>query len=86
MQAPSVEEPESPAEEIGNGAEQPAAAMNWDQVVEQNSIAILIGAALIILLLALAARKKRLKARTSSPSSSDAGESTEDTPSKFRRR
>jgi len=86
MQAPSVEEPESPAEEIGNGAEQPAAAMNWDQVVEQNSIAILIGAALIILLLALAARKKRLKARASSPSSSDAGESTEDTPSKFRRR
>jgi LPXTG-motif cell wall-anchored protein len=67
-------------------AEQPKAAMNWDQMVEQNSIAILIGAALIILLLALAARKKRLKAKGASSSSSDAGESTEDTPSRFRRR
>jgi LPXTG-motif cell wall-anchored protein len=86
VQAPSAEEPEAAADDNGNVAEQPAAAMNWDQLVEQNSIAILIGAALIILLLALAARKKRLKAKASSSSSGDAGESTEDTPSKFRRK
>ena len=84
-QAPAIEEPEAPAEEAGNVAEQPSEAMNWNQLVEQNSIAILIGAALIILLLALAARKKRLKNRGAS-SSSGSTESTEDTPSKFRRR
>jgi len=84
---PSPEpEAEAPAEQAGNLTEQPAAAMNWNQLVEQNSIAILIGAALIILLLALAARKKRVKARASSSSNSDSGEITEDTPSKFRRR
>lgn len=59
---PRFQEPEAPVREQ---AEAEGVAMgsdvNWDQLVEQNFVAILIGAALIILLLALSARKKRKK-------------------------
>jgi len=59
-QAQPVQEPEpeiAPANSPSN--------LNVEQLIEQNFVAILIGAALIILLLALSARKKRLKAKSS---------------------
>lgn len=88
VQAPVAQEPqmEQAEDEGSNQVEQPSPAMNWNQLIEQNSIAILIGAALIILLLALTARKKRLKMRAASSSKDRDSGSTEDTPSKFGRR
>lgn len=85
--SPFGQEQQAANDSEGEAEQPPATATNWNQVIEQNSIAILIGAALIILLLALTARKKRLKARASSSSSdADSEGVTEDTPSKFRRR
>ena len=63
-----------------------APATNWDQVVEQNFVAILIGAAVVILLLVLAARKKKQKLQASASNESAQEEFTENTPSKFRKR
>lgn len=60
IQEPQVEEP------IETDAVRSSSDLNWDQLIEQNFVAILTGAALIILLLALSARKKRLKAKSSS--------------------
>lgn len=63
-----VAEPTSPSEEASAEVAEGSSGepTNWNQIVEQNSVAILIGAALIVLILALSARKKRLKNKASS--------------------
>lgn len=71
---------EAPAVESGSGE-----AMNWDQIIEQNMVAILIGAALVILLLALSARKKKARSKGSSGSGEN-GDAAEENSSKFGRR
>lgn len=63
---PRFQEPEAPIkEQAETEVANPSSEINWDQLVEQNFVAILIGAALIILLLALSARKKRKKSAAS---------------------
>jgi len=71
---PPAPEPSAPFEEASNtGAAPGATEMDWNQLIEQESLAILIGAALVILLLALKIRKKRLKNKSGSSGSSDEG-------------
>jgi len=60
---PQVQPVQEPEPEIAPAS--PLSKLNIEQLIEQNFVAILIGAALIILLLALSARKKRLKAKSS---------------------
>ena len=76
---------------VGGTEEAPAVgsdsgeAMNWDQIIEQNMVAILIAAALVILLLALSARKKKARIKGSSGSSEN-DDAAEENSSKFGRR
>ncbi|NBX82636.1 hypothetical protein EBQ90_06060, partial [bacterium] len=67
---------------VGSGSQE---AMNWDQIIEQNMVAILIAAALVILLLALSARKKKARIKGSSGSSEN-DDAAEENSSKFGRR
>lgn len=87
-QAPQAQVPQQePAPVMDAEASQPEVpATNWDQVVEQNFVAILIGAAVVVLLLVLAARKKKQRAQASASGEAAQEEFTENTPSKFRKR
>jgi len=78
MEAPSagLETPEPETQEASSPS---ASGTNWDQVVEQNSVAIFIGLTLIVLFLALSARKKRAKARAQASGSDGPENYTENT-------
>lgn len=79
---PQFQEPEAPFREQAEvGPVSSVSELNWDQLVEQNFVAILIGAALIILLLALSARKKRKK-----NAAAQEGDSESEPKSRFGRR